>query len=76
MVIFSVGSRLFFFIVAGLVGVPQLLAALALVPFMLAGLWAGSHAHVRLSKEQFNRFLAVLVMATGVSLLVRAVVAG
>ena len=72
MVIFSVGSRLFFFIVAGLVGVPQLLAALALVPFMLAGLWVGSRAHVKLSKEQFNRFLAALVMATGVSLLVRA----
>jgi uncharacterized membrane protein YfcA len=71
MVIFSVGSRLLFFVVAGLVMGPQLLAAAALLPFMFAGLWLGSRAHMKLSREQFARFIAVLVMATGLSLLAR-----
>jgi hypothetical protein len=72
MVVFSVGSRLFFFIVAGLVMGPQLLTALVLLPFMALGLWLGSRAHLKLSREQFNRFIAVLVIATGLSLLARA----
>jgi uncharacterized membrane protein YfcA len=76
MVIFSVGSRLFFFILAGLVMGPQLLTAAALLPFMLAGLWLGSRAHMKLSREQFNRFVAVLVVGTGIALVARALSSG
>jgi uncharacterized membrane protein YfcA len=75
MVIFSVGSRLLFFIVAGLVMTRQALTAVALLPFMFAGLWLGSRAHMKLSREQFNRFIAVLVIVTGASLLWRALAA-
>jgi uncharacterized membrane protein YfcA len=75
MVIFSVGSRLFFFVVAGLVMGPQLLAALVLLPCMFLGLWLGSRVHMKLSREQFNRFIAVLVVATGISLVARALAA-
>jgi uncharacterized membrane protein YfcA len=75
MVIFSVGSRLLFFILAGLVMMRQALTAAALLPFMFAGLWLGSRAHMKLSREQFNRFIAVLVILTGASLLWRALAA-
>lgn len=72
MVIFSVGSRLVVFALAGLVMWDELKTALALLPFVFVGLWAGGRVHLRVSRQQLGRFIAVLLIATGVSLLVRA----
>jgi hypothetical protein len=72
MVIFSVGSRLLFFIVAGLVLRRELLTACLLAVFMFAGLRLGARVHLALSREQFGRVIAALVLATGASLLLRA----
>jgi uncharacterized membrane protein YfcA len=72
MVIFSVGSRLVMFAIAGLVMWNELKTALVLLPFVFAGLWAGGRAHLRISRQALGRFIAVLLIATGVSLLVRA----
>lgn len=72
MVIFSVGSRLLIFIVAGLVRRNELLTALFLLPFAFAGIWLGGHVHLRVSREQLGRVISVLLIATGTSLLVRA----
>jgi uncharacterized protein len=72
MVIFSVGSRLVVFALAGLVMWNELKTALLLLPFVFVGLWAGGRAHVRVSRQHLGRFIAVLLIATGISLLVRA----
>jgi uncharacterized membrane protein YfcA len=72
MVIFSVGSRLAMFAIAGLVGWNELKTALVLLPFVFAGLWAGGRAHLRISRRALGRFIAALLIATGASLLVRA----
>lgn len=75
MVIFSVGSRLVMFAIAGLVAWNELKTALVLLPSVFVGLWAGGHAHLRISRRALGRFIAVLLIATGVSLLVRVVAA-
>jgi uncharacterized membrane protein YfcA len=75
MVIFSVGSRLVMFAIAGLVMWDELKTALVLLPFVFAGLWAGGRAHLRISRQTLGRFIAVLLIATGISLLVRALAA-
>jgi uncharacterized protein len=72
MVIFSVGSRLLFFVLAGLLLGREILTALVLAAFMFAGLRLGSRAHLKLSRDQFARIVALLVLGTGVSLLWRA----
>lgn len=72
MVIFSVGSRLLMFALAGLVMWNELRVALALLPFAFAGLWAGSRAHVSISRERLGRVISAILIATGISLLVRA----
>jgi uncharacterized protein len=72
MVIFSVGSRLVAFALAGLVMWNELKTALVLLPFVFAGLWAGGRAHLRISREQLGRIVALILIATGISLLVRA----
>ncbi len=72
MVIFSVGSRLLVFALAGLVMWSELKVAAVLLPFAFVGLWAGSHAHMRISRERFTAFISLLLIATGISLLVRA----
>lgn len=72
MVIFSVGSRLLIFALAGLVTWNELKVVLVLLPFVFAGLWAGGHVHVRVSRAQLGRFISLLLIATGLSLLVRA----
>jgi uncharacterized membrane protein YfcA len=75
MVIFSVGSRLIAYALAGLVMWDELKVALALLPFVFAGLWAGGRVHLRISREQLARVISVLLIATGISLLVRAAAA-
>jgi uncharacterized membrane protein YfcA len=46
--------------------------AAGLLPFAFAGLWVGSRVHLRLSREQFARFVAGLVILSGISLVIRA----
>ena len=74
LVIFSVGSRLLLFTVAGLVLWDELLVAFALLPFLFLGLWIGGHVHVRISPKQFARFISTVLIAMGISLLVRALI--
>ena len=49
-----------------------LLFALALAPAMLLGLYAGHRLHLNLSKRRLMQSIAVLLIASGASLLVRA----
>ncbi|MFL6653849.1 MAG: sulfite exporter TauE/SafE family protein [Sulfurifustis sp.] len=74
MVIFSVASRLVIFAFAGLLGRNEIMTALFLLPFAFAGIWAGGHVHLRVSREQLGRVISALLIATGISLLMRAVV--
>jgi uncharacterized membrane protein YfcA len=74
LVIFSVGSRLLIFAVAGLVFWDELKVAFALLPFLFLGLWIGGHVHLRISPKQFARFISFVLIAMGTSLLVRAFV--
>ena len=68
----SVSVRIVLFAIAGLLAARELWTAAALLPFVAAGLALGSRVHLRLSRAQFARFVAVLVIAAGVSLVVRA----
>lgn len=74
LVVFSVGSRLLIFAVVGLVIWDVLKVALVLLPFVFVGLWGGGHAHLRISRAQFARFISLVLIAMGTSLLVRAFV--
>ena len=49
-----------------------LLFALALAPAMLLGLYAGHRLHLNLSKQRLMQSIAVLLIASGASLIVRA----
>lgn len=44
---------------------------LALVPFVLAGLWLGHRIHVGLTQEQMRRVVGAIVLVTGAMLLAR-----
>ena len=46
--------------------------ALAIVPAGLAGLWAASHLFRRISRETLMRAVALMLLASGTSLIVRA----
>ena len=41
-------------------------------PAMLAGVWLGHHLHLNLSKQRLIQCMAVLLAASGASLLLRA----
>lgn len=75
LVVFTVGSRLLVFTFAGLVVWDALKVASVLLPFVFFGLWVGGRVHLRISRAQFARFISVVLIAMGVSLLVRAFVA-
>jgi uncharacterized membrane protein YfcA len=49
-----------------------LLYALAAAPAMLAGIWLGHHLHLNLSKRRLVQCMAVLLVVSGISLLLRA----
>lgn len=74
LVIFSVGSRLLIFTVAGLVLWDEVKVAVILLPFLFLGLWIGGHVHLRISAKQFARFISIVLIAMGTSLLARALV--
>ena len=58
-------------VIAGLVLPDVLKVFAALIPVAALGLWAGHRLHGRISREQLGRFIAVLVMLSGASLLWR-----
>ena len=75
MVLFSTGMRLAVFTVAGLVLADRLIAFAMLFPFALAGLWAGHRIHVALSREKILAAISTALIAAGVSLLARVLLA-
>jgi uncharacterized membrane protein YfcA len=68
----SVLTRIALFGAFGLMVGANVILAVALLPFAFAGLWLGGRVHLRLSREQFFRFVAALVVVSGISLLIRA----
>jgi uncharacterized membrane protein YfcA len=72
--IFTTIARIAIFAVAGLFSLTVLYGAAALLPIMALGMWIGHHLHLSMTREQLVRIIGVLLIASGVSLLVRAVV--
>lgn len=71
MVLLSVSIRALVFTVSGLMLADRLIGFALLVPFALAGLWVGNRIHGRISRAALLRFVAVLLLLMGVSLIVR-----
>lgn len=71
MVLLSVSIRALVFTAGGLMLADRLAGFVMLVPFALAGLWVGNRIHGRVSREALLRFVSVLLVMMGVSLLVR-----
>ena len=70
-------TRMLIFAFAGLYTDLSLpLLALLLVPAMLAGLYAGHRITLHMSREQFIRVLSVVLIVTGTTLVVRALLLG
>jgi uncharacterized membrane protein YfcA len=70
-------TRLAIFAFAGLYTTLELpLMALALVPAMLLGLFIGHRITLRMSREQFIRVLSLVLIVTGATLVVRALMTG
>ena len=72
MVIFSVSIRALVFTASGFMLADRLVGFAMLVPFALAGLWAGNRIHGRISRDTVLRFVAAILLLIGVSLLARA----
>lgn len=71
MVLLSVSIRALVFTVSGLMLADCLIGFALLVPFALAGLWVGNRIHGRISRAALLRFVSVLLLLMGVSLIVR-----
>lgn len=69
---FTTLARIALFIVAGLYSPAALVAAAALLPVMALGIWTGHHLHLNLSRETVIRVMGALLVASGISLIVRA----
>jgi uncharacterized membrane protein YfcA len=72
MLFISVVTRAVLLHAAGLLGTREVFTALLLLPCGIVGLALGARVHLRLSREQFARFVAVLVVVSGISLVLRA----
>jgi uncharacterized membrane protein YfcA len=73
MVLFSTGMRLAVFTVAGLVLRREVLELAGwLLPAAALGIWAGSRAHVAVSRRAVVRVMSVLLLVASVTLLSRA----
>jgi len=69
----SISIRAVAFLVVGLLLDPKVwLYAVFVVPAGLAGIWAASHLFRRISREILMRTVALLLLASGVSLILRA----
>jgi len=76
MVLLSVSMRAAVFIAGGLMLADRLIGYVMLLPFVFGGLWVGSRIHGRVSRAAVLRVLSVVLLAMGVSLIVRVVVSG
>lgn len=63
--------RLVGYAVTGLLDAGSLLLVLAALPMLATGLYVGGHIHVRLSQQAFQRWISVLLLAAGLSLLLK-----
>src|SRR5258706_9777452 len=71
---FSTGLRLTVYLISGLLLQPEVWwAFLLLVPAMPVGLAIGHRLHARLSREQVGKFISILLVISGLSLLWKAV---
>ena len=70
--IFTTIARIAIFASAGLITLPVLYSAAALLPLMILGMWLGHHLHLNMTREQLVRIIGVLLVASGGSLVVRA----
>jgi uncharacterized protein len=68
----STFTRVVIFGLAGVYDRKLLTLALLLAPAMLFGTWAGHHITLRLTREQFLRVLYFVLIAAGITLIVRA----
>jgi uncharacterized membrane protein YfcA len=70
---FSTGLRLIVYVISGLLLQSEVWwALLLLLPAMPVGLVIGHHLHARLTREQVGGFISVLLVASGLSLLWKA----
>ena len=72
MVLISTGSRALVFALGGLMLADRLIMFALLLPFALAGVWAGHRLQGRISREGLVRFISALVLLIGASVLWRA----
>jgi uncharacterized membrane protein YfcA len=72
MVLFSVSIRALVFLASGLMLADRLTGFAMLAPFALTGLWVGNRIQRRISREATLRFVSVLLLLIGVSLIYRA----
>ncbi len=71
--IFSAAGRIVLFALSGLYAQDGILLTAALLfPVMLAGLWCGNRLHLNLSRQRVLQFVGGLLIASGASLIVRA----
>jgi uncharacterized membrane protein YfcA len=72
MVLMSTTIRALVFAFGGLMLRDRLVMFAVLLPFALAGLWWGNRLQGRISREQLGRFISLLVLLIGASVLIRA----
>lgn len=69
----SISIRTIAFLVTGILLDPKVWAyAVVVVPAGLAGIWAASHLFKRISRETLMRAVALMLLASGASLILRA----
>ena len=69
----NTAARLALFFASGLLLQHEVwLGALCLLPFMALGLFAGHHVDVKLTRIQVARFISLLLLATGASIVFKA----
>ena len=71
---FTTMARITLFAVAGLYSPAALVAAAALLPVMALGIWTGHHMHLHMSREAVIRVMGGLLVISGISLIVRALI--
>jgi uncharacterized membrane protein YfcA len=74
--IFTTVARIAIFTVAGLITMSAIYTAAALLPFMVLGMWIGHHLHLNFTREQLVRIIGALLVASGGSLIARALATG
>ena len=69
----SISLRVLAFAITGLLLQRDVwLTALAAVPAALLGLWVARHFYLRISRETLMRVVALILLASGGSLMIRA----